>query len=124
MGLGVTGAEVFNNATPGTVTNIDPSGPVQPGTTITVSYSKGPEMVAVPVHPAGASEADVQQAIQDAGLRWATGPDVVPDNKQDRRHLRQLGPCFRDQSGRRKRGDLPPRQGRHRLTHFSYQSGP
>ncbi|SDO96515.1 serine/threonine protein kinase [Arthrobacter sp. ok909] len=82
-GLQVTGAEVFNDATPGTVTNIDPSGPVQPGTTITVSYSKGPEMVAVPSIPAGASEAEVQQAIQNAGLRWAKGADVSPTNKKE-----------------------------------------
>ena len=52
-GLRVTGVEVVNDATPGTVTNIDPSGAVQPGTTITVSYSKGPEMVDGPVHQGG-----------------------------------------------------------------------
>src|SRR6478735_3429602 len=82
-GLQVTGAEVVNDATPGTVTNIDPSGAVQPGTTITVSYSKGPEMVEVPSIKAGASEAEVQQAIQDAGLRWAKGADVSPTNKKE-----------------------------------------
>ena len=54
-----------------------------PGTTITVSYSKGPEMVAVPSIKAGASEAEVQQAIQDAGLRWAKGADVSPTNKKE-----------------------------------------
>ncbi len=82
-GLQVTGVEVVNDATPGTVTNIDPSGAVQPGTTITVSYSKGPEMVDVPSIKAGASEAEVQQAIQDAGLRWAKGADVSPTNKKE-----------------------------------------
>jgi serine/threonine-protein kinase len=82
-GLQVTGVEVVNDATPGTVTNIDPSGAVQPGTTITVSYSKGPEMVEVPSIKAGASEAEVQQAIQDAGLRWAKGADVSPTNKKE-----------------------------------------
>ena len=82
-GLQVTGAEVVNDATPGTVTNIEPSGPVQPGTTITVSYSKGPEMVEVPSIKAGASEAEAQQAIQDAGLRWAKGADVSPTNKKE-----------------------------------------
>ncbi|MEY9774609.1 protein kinase [Arthrobacter sp. MW3 TE3886] len=82
-GLQVTGAEVVNDATPGTVTNIDPSGPVQPGTTITVSYSKGPEMVEVPSIKAGTSEAGAQQAIQDAGLRWAKGADVSPTNKNE-----------------------------------------
>lgn len=82
-GLQVTGVEVVNDATPGTVTNIDPSGAVQPGTTITVSYSKGPEMVEVPSIKAGASESAVQQAIQDAGLRWAKGADVSPTDKKE-----------------------------------------
>jgi len=82
-GLQVTGVEVVNDATPGTVTNIDPSGPVQPGTTVTVSYSKGPEMVTVPSIPSGASEAEVQQAIEGAGLRWAKGGDVNPSNKKE-----------------------------------------
>jgi serine/threonine-protein kinase len=82
-GLQVTGAEVVNDATPGTVTNIDPSGAVQPGDTITVSYSKGPEMVSVPSIKSGASEAEVQQAIQGAGLRWAKGADVSPTNKKE-----------------------------------------
>ncbi len=82
-GLQVTGVEVVNDATPGTVTNIDPSGAVQPGDTITVSYSKGPEMVPVPSIKAGASEAEVQQAIQNAGLRWAKGADVSPTDKKE-----------------------------------------
>ncbi len=82
-GLQVTGAEVVNDATPGTVTNINPSGPVQPGTTITVTYSKGPQMVAVPSIASGASESEVQQAIQNAGLRWAKGADVAPSNKNE-----------------------------------------
>jgi serine/threonine-protein kinase len=81
-GLGVKGNEVFNDATPGTVTNIDPSGSVEPGTTITVSYSKGPELVAVPEISVGASEAEVQQAIQNAGFRWAKGADVSPRSKK------------------------------------------
>jgi cytoskeletal protein RodZ len=83
MKLRVTGAEVFNNAAPGTVVNIDPSGQVQPGDTITVSYSKGPEMVVVPSIPAGASEAAAQQAIQNAGLRWVPGNPVEPTNKKE-----------------------------------------
>jgi eukaryotic-like serine/threonine-protein kinase len=85
-GLQVTGAEVFNGAAPGTVLDIDPSGPVEPGKTITVTYSKGPEskgpeMVSVPAIPSGASEAAVQQAIQGAGLRWVKGADVKASNK-------------------------------------------
>ena len=82
-GLQVTGAEVFNAAAPGTVIDIDPSGPVEPGTTITVSYSKGPEMVTVPAIPSGASEAAVQQAIQGAGLRWVKGADVKASSKNE-----------------------------------------
>jgi hypothetical protein len=82
-GLQVTGVEVFNAAAPGTVIDIDPSGPVEPGSTITVSYSKGPETVSVPAIPSGASEAEVQQAIEGAGLRWVKGADVKPSNKDE-----------------------------------------
>ncbi|CAI3790524.1 protein kinase domain-containing protein [Pseudarthrobacter sp. MM222] len=82
-GLQVTGVEVFNAAAPGTVIDIDPSGPVEPGSTITVSYSKGPEMVSVPAIPSGASEAEVQQAIEGAGLRWVKGANVKPSNKNE-----------------------------------------
>lgn len=82
-GLQVTGAEIFNAAAPGTVIDIDPSGPVAPGTSITVTYSKGPESVSVPAIPSGASESEVRQAIEDAGLRWAKGADVKPTNKKE-----------------------------------------
>ncbi|QYF88885.1 protein kinase [Arthrobacter sp. PAMC25284] len=81
MKLKVDGAEVFNNAPAGTVVDINPAGQVQPGDTITVSYSKGPEMVVVPSIQAGASEAATQQAIETAGLRWAKGDDVDPAKK-------------------------------------------
>lgn len=89
LGLGVTGAEVFDDSAPGTVVEIDPAGTVRPGTTITVSYSKGPEptkepeTVTVPTLQSGASETAVQQAIQNAGLRWAKGADVNPTNKKE-----------------------------------------
>ena len=43
MGLQVIGEQVFNDAPAGTVTNIEPSGPVNPGQAITVTYSKGPD---------------------------------------------------------------------------------
>ena len=39
-------------------------------------------MVSVPSMAAGSSEAEVQQAIQNAGLRWAKGADVSPTNKK------------------------------------------
>ncbi|XAS64137.1 protein kinase domain-containing protein [Pseudarthrobacter sp. So.54] len=89
MNLKVTGAEVFDDSTPGTVIDINPSGQVQPFDTITVSYSKGPEptkapeTAPVPTLQSGASEAAVQQAIQAAGLRWAKGADVAPTNKKE-----------------------------------------
>lgn len=83
MKLKVDGAEVFNNAPAGTVVDINPAGQVQPGDTITVSYSKGPEMVVVPSIQTGASEAATQQAIEAAGLRWAKGADVEPKRTQE-----------------------------------------
>jgi serine/threonine protein kinase len=83
MKLKVVGAEVFNNATPGTVVDINPAGQVQPGDTVTVSYSKGPESVTVPSLQPGTAEAEVQQAIQDAGLRWVRGADVAPSAKKE-----------------------------------------
>ena len=76
LGLQVDGREVFDTDPPGTVVNINPSGPVQRGTTITVSYSKGPEKVTVPAIGAGATEAQVQALIQGAGLRWQKGENV------------------------------------------------
>ena len=122
--LGVTGAEVFNNATPGTVINIEPSGPVQPGTSHhRVSYSKGPEMVTVPSIPAGASEAAVQQAIQDAGLRWVTGaPRRADRTRRNRGTFVSSDPAPGQQGGSRIRSDVPPGQGRNRLTN-SFQIG-
>ena len=66
------------------MSNIDPAGRVQPGTTITVTYSKGPESVTVPTLQSGASEAAVQQAIESAGLRWAKGDAVDPTNKKEK----------------------------------------
>ncbi|MCB5291062.1 protein kinase domain-containing protein [Arthrobacter sp. SO3] len=83
LGLVVTGVEVFDDSTPGTVVQIDPAGRVQPGTTIKVSYSKGPEAVTVPTLQSGASEAAVQQAIENAGLRWAKGDPVSPTGKKE-----------------------------------------
>ncbi|MBT2514894.1 protein kinase [Arthrobacter sp. ISL-30] len=77
LGLQVVGVEAFHTDPPGTVIDINPSGPVQKGETITVAYSKGPEMVSVPAIGVGATEAQVQAAIQGAGLRWQKGDDVA-----------------------------------------------
>lgn len=76
LGLAVNGVQVFDPSTPGTVIDINPSGPVAKGSTITVTYSKGPQMVTVPTIGRGATEAQVQAAIEGAGLRWVTGPTV------------------------------------------------
>ena len=37
----------------------------------------------VPTLQSGASEAAVQQAIENAGLRWAKGDPVDPTNKKE-----------------------------------------
>ncbi len=82
MGLQVKGAPVFDPAAPNTVLDINPSGPVQRGDVITVSYSKGPDMRTVPTLEQGATEAAVQQAIQGAGLRWQKGDPVAGRKNQ------------------------------------------
>lgn len=76
LGLQVNGVEAFHPDPPGTVIQINPSGPVERGTVITVTYSKGPEMVTVPTIGQGASEAQVQAVIEGAGLRWQKGDPV------------------------------------------------
>ncbi|MBT2597273.1 protein kinase domain-containing protein [Arthrobacter sp. ISL-72] len=79
MGLAVKGEPVFSDKPEGTVTNIEPSGPVPPGATITVTYSKGPDKSqesSVPAIGVGSSEAQTRKAIEDAGLRWVKGADV------------------------------------------------
>jgi serine/threonine-protein kinase len=76
LGLQVDGQEVFDTAAPGTVTGVNPTGPVQPGGTVTVTYSKGPEKVKVPNLSPGSTEAQVRAAIEGAGLRWVKGADV------------------------------------------------
>ncbi|MGO4122276.1 protein kinase domain-containing protein [Arthrobacter sp. YAF16] len=82
LGLQVKGNPIADPSAPDTVIDIDPSGPVQPGETITVSYSKGPEKVTVPTLETGASEAAVQRAIEGAGLRWQKGAPVEGDGTQ------------------------------------------
>ncbi|UXM91765.1 protein kinase domain-containing protein [Paenarthrobacter sp. JL.01a] len=76
LGLGVDGQQVFNQAAPGTVVDLNPTGLVDPGTTIAVTYSKGPEMVAVPSIGVGLPESQVQSALQGAGLKYVKGEDV------------------------------------------------
>ncbi len=77
LGLGVDGQEVFDDTAPaGIVISLNPTGPVDPGQTITVTYSKGPELVAVPAIAPGVDEAQVRQAIEGAGLQWVAGEPV------------------------------------------------
>ncbi|MBT2587006.1 protein kinase domain-containing protein [Arthrobacter sp. ISL-95] len=77
LGLGVNGQEVFDDTAPvGIVISLNPTGPVEPGQTITVTYSKGPELVAVPTIGPGVDEARVRQAIEGAGLQWVAGEPV------------------------------------------------
>lgn len=77
LGLGVNGQEVFDDTAPvGIVTGLNPTGPVDQGQTITVTYSKGPELVAVPAIAPGVDEAQVRQAIEGAGLKWVAGEPV------------------------------------------------
>ncbi len=58
MGMQVTGNPVFdsNNAA-NIVTGIDPAGAVEKGSTITVTYSKGPEVVTIPAFAGKDAEA-------------------------------------------------------------------
>ncbi len=83
MNLQVKGAKVPDASAAGTVLDINPAGQVQPGDEITVTYSDGPEDVTVPSIAPGSSEAAVQQAIQQAGLRWFRGADVDPTGKKE-----------------------------------------
>lgn len=77
LGLAVDGQQVFSDtAPPGVVVDLNPTGPVDPGTTITVQYSKGREMVAVPNIGVGLPEDQVRGLIEGAGLRWVAGDPV------------------------------------------------
>ncbi|MGG5174724.1 protein kinase domain-containing protein [Pseudarthrobacter sp. J1763] len=64
----VSGKEVTNDAAPGTVTDINPTGPTEKGSTITVTYSKGPEMVTVPSITGDVTAQEVKSKLQAAGL--------------------------------------------------------
>ncbi|MFJ4209407.1 protein kinase [Paenarthrobacter sp. NPDC089675] len=77
LGLAVDGQQVFSDTAPaGVVVDLNPTGPVEPGTTITVQYSKGREMVAVPSIGVGLPEDQVRGLIEGAGLRWVAGDPV------------------------------------------------
>ena len=77
LGFGVNGQEVFDDtAEAGIVTTLNPTGPREPGETITVTYSKGPQLVAVPAIGVGVDESRIRQAIEGAGLLWVAGEPV------------------------------------------------
>jgi serine/threonine protein kinase/beta-lactam-binding protein with PASTA domain len=59
---------------PGAVISINPSDKARKGSTITVTVSKGPEIVQVPDIKMGTPIGDAEKAIQDAGLV----PDIRP----------------------------------------------
>ncbi|MDQ0710397.1 serine/threonine protein kinase [Arthrobacter woluwensis] len=77
LGLQVKGNEVTNKETAGTVIDVNPSGPVAKGDTVTVTYSKGPEMVAVPNLNGTVTDAQVRQALTNAGLVPQAGSGSV-----------------------------------------------
>lgn len=68
MGFAVRGEPVENSAAEGTVLDIDPAGAVQPGATITVTYSQGPGTIQVPGGLAGQDEQQVREALISLGL--------------------------------------------------------
>jgi serine/threonine-protein kinase len=68
QGMQVTGSPVADSSPKNTVLGIDPSGPVPVGSNITVTYSKGPDMVQVPAVPSSRTTDASNQALTAAGL--------------------------------------------------------
>lgn len=68
LGLQVDAKGVVGKEASGTVTDVNPAGPVAKGSKVTVTYSTGPEMVAVPNLNGSVTEAQVRQALTSAGL--------------------------------------------------------
>lgn len=68
LGLQVDAKGVVGKEASGTVTDVNPAGPVAKGSRVTVTYSTGPEMVAVPNLNGSVTEAQVRQALTGAGL--------------------------------------------------------
>jgi serine/threonine protein kinase/beta-lactam-binding protein with PASTA domain len=72
----------------GEVISLLPSDKARKGSTITVTVSKGPEMVKVPDIPVGTPVSDATKAITDAGLV----PNVVPVGGSDPKTVLALSP--------------------------------
>jgi serine/threonine-protein kinase len=70
------------------VISLLPSDKARKGSTITVTVSKGPEMVKVPDIPVGTPVSDATKAITDAGLV----PNVVPVGGSDPKTVLALSP--------------------------------
>ena len=78
LGLVVDAKGVENKEASGTVIDVNPAGPVAKGSKVTVTYSTGPEMVAVPSMNTTVTEAQVRQALTSAGLVPQAGSGSAP----------------------------------------------
>ncbi|MDJ0355753.1 protein kinase [Paenarthrobacter sp. PH39-S1] len=80
LGMQVKANPVFDSTNAvNVVTGIDPAGAVEKGSTITVTYSKGPEMVTVPAVSPGATVAELNSALTQAGLVLGTATQQPSD---------------------------------------------
>ncbi|HET7415460.1 MAG TPA: protein kinase [Arthrobacter sp.] len=79
-GFNVAEDPVTADQSAGIVLGVSPTGALQPGQTITVTYSTGPEQVTVPGGLVGADEQTASQRIVDAGLQPSrSGSEYHPD---------------------------------------------
>jgi eukaryotic-like serine/threonine-protein kinase len=84
MNLQVKRVDVFDDAPAGIVTDISPAGVMAEGTEVTVSVSKGPEMVTVPTITDGMTASQYNSALSALGLVPAitSAPsDTVPEGQ-------------------------------------------
>lgn len=80
QGMRVTGNPVVDNSPKNTVIGIDPSGPVPLGSLVTVTYSKGPEMVTVPPFTPDMTVAALNSELTQAGLVLGTQSQQPSDS--------------------------------------------
>ena len=78
-GFGVVGDPVQSDFAEGLVTDISPSGSVEPGATITVSYSEGPGTVDIPGGLSGQPEQQVRESLLQLGLNPQNGGEEPND---------------------------------------------
>ncbi|MCU1574898.1 MAG: protein kinase [Micrococcaceae bacterium] len=80
-GMQVAGKEVPDANTPaGIVTAIDPAGPTEKGTLITVTYSKGPDLSTVPAVAPGSSVQALTNALTQAGLALGSATEQASNS--------------------------------------------